>query len=172
MQSLNQQKNAELIRDLLSKILCKKYPQPDNITETELLEWPMWPSFLGHIGKCSNFIKCNAILLITLVNDVQEQEQSRSMIIAIAFSQLDNLCESIIKKSITLESLEYIRSKRLQLQKLCDAVNSGKGKICVAYNELEPHLNECFTLSAKFMDHQRKVANLLEFCDEYHGMLI
>jgi len=53
MQSLSstQQKNADLVRDLLSKILNKKYPKPEDITETELLEWTMWPSFLGLIGK-------------------------------------------------------------------------------------------------------------------------
>jgi len=70
-----------------------------------------------------------------------------------------------------MESLEYVRSKRVQLRKLCDASNSGKAKICITYAELEPHLNGCFTLSATFIDYRRKVVNLLEFCDDYQGML-
>lgn len=60
------QKNAELVSDILSKILIKKYPKPEDITETELLEWTMWPSFLGHIGKCCNPNEFHAILLIIL----------------------------------------------------------------------------------------------------------
>ena len=105
------------------------------------------------------------------MNNVQEQKQSRSVIIAIAFSQLDNLCESIQKKSVTLESLEFVSSKCLQLKKLCDAVNSGEDNKCLTYAELKPHLNGCSDLSAQFLDHRKKVANLLELCDEYHGML-
>jgi len=47
----SQQKTANHVRDLLSKILSKKYPKVEDITETELLDWVMWPSFLGMLGK-------------------------------------------------------------------------------------------------------------------------
>lgn len=51
LSSSTQQVNAILIRDLLSKILNKRYPNVEDITKTELLEWTMWPSFFGLIGK-------------------------------------------------------------------------------------------------------------------------
>ena len=45
------QKISSRILNILSNILNKRYPKADNITENDLLEWRMWPSFLGMIGK-------------------------------------------------------------------------------------------------------------------------
>ena len=42
---------SKRILDILSNILNKKYPKADDITENELLEWKMWPSFFGMIGN-------------------------------------------------------------------------------------------------------------------------
>ena len=36
--------------NLLSEILNKRYPTVEEITESELMEWKMWPSFLRMIG--------------------------------------------------------------------------------------------------------------------------
>ena len=42
---------SDRILDILSRILNKKYPKAEDITENELLEWKMWPSFFGMIGN-------------------------------------------------------------------------------------------------------------------------
>jgi len=47
----SQQRTVNHVRDLFSKILSKKYPKVEDITEIELLDWVMWPSFLGMLGK-------------------------------------------------------------------------------------------------------------------------
>jgi len=112
------------------------------------------------------------IAVLNVASNVKVQEHSHNMSIGFAISQLENLCESIQKQSITLESLTYVRSKRMELKKLCDAVNSGKKKICsTTYAELEPHLNGCFAIAAEYLDYRRKVSTLLEFCEKYYGML-
>jgi len=41
---------AYQVLNLLSKMLNKRYPTVEDITESKLLEWKMWPSFLGIIG--------------------------------------------------------------------------------------------------------------------------
>jgi len=41
---------ANQVLNLLSKILNKRYSTVEDITESKLLEWKMWPSFLGMIG--------------------------------------------------------------------------------------------------------------------------
>ena len=42
---------ANRVLHLLSEILNRTYPNVEDITESKLLEWKMWPSFLGMIGK-------------------------------------------------------------------------------------------------------------------------
>ena len=44
-------KISSRILNIVSYILNKKYPKVDDITENDLLEWIMWPSFLGMIGN-------------------------------------------------------------------------------------------------------------------------
>ena len=44
-------KISSRILNILSNILNKRYSEADNITENDLLEWRMWPSFLGMIGE-------------------------------------------------------------------------------------------------------------------------
>ena len=39
------------VLSFLSQILNRRYPKVEDITESELLEWKMWPSFLGMIGR-------------------------------------------------------------------------------------------------------------------------
>ena len=41
---------ANQVLNLLTEILNKRYPKVEDITESKLLEWKMWPSFLGMIG--------------------------------------------------------------------------------------------------------------------------
>ena len=41
---------ANRVLRLLSEILNRRYPKAEDITESKLLEWKMWPSFLGMIG--------------------------------------------------------------------------------------------------------------------------
>ena len=107
----------------------------------------------------------------TAVSKVEVQEDSHNMSIVAALSTLDNLCESIQKRFITLDSLDYVRQKRGQLRKLCDAVNSGKKNMCLPFSEVESHLNECCQLEAMFLNYRNKVSTLLEFCHKYYGML-
>ena len=40
-----------ILSKIMSKILNKKYPKVEDITQAELLDWVMWPSFLGMLGK-------------------------------------------------------------------------------------------------------------------------
>ena len=42
---------ANRVLKMLSEILNRKYPRAADVTETELLDWKMWPSYLGMIGK-------------------------------------------------------------------------------------------------------------------------
>ena len=42
---------ANRVLDLLSEILNRRYPTVEDITESKLMEWKMWPSFLGMIGR-------------------------------------------------------------------------------------------------------------------------
>ena len=42
---------ANRLLNLVTKILNRKYPTVEDITESKLMEWKMWPSFLGMIGK-------------------------------------------------------------------------------------------------------------------------
>ena len=42
---------ADRVLHLLSEILNRRYPNVEDITESKLLEWKMWPSFLGMIGR-------------------------------------------------------------------------------------------------------------------------
>ena len=42
---------ANRVLNLMSEILNRRYPRVEDITESKLLEWKMWPSFLGMIGK-------------------------------------------------------------------------------------------------------------------------
>ena len=41
---------ANQLLNLLTEILNRRYPKVEDITESKLLEWKMWPSFLGMIG--------------------------------------------------------------------------------------------------------------------------
>jgi len=139
---------ANCIRELLTKVLDKRYPNLDDITIPELLEWAMWPSFLG------------------MINNIEVKEDQHNIAIITALSVLQNLSDTISKKSIILESLDYVKNKRHQLKKLCDAVNSGKKQICncLQYLELEEHLNECFRLQTLYLDYRNRISTLLEFC--------
>ena len=84
-------------------------------------------------------------------------------------STLENLCDSILKNSITLESLDYVRQKRAELKKLCDAVNSGEKNVCLPFSEVEPHLNVCCQLEDMFLNFRNKVSALIGKCDKYYG---
>ena len=42
---------ANQVLNLLLKTLKKRYPSVEEITESILMEWRMWPSFLGMIGN-------------------------------------------------------------------------------------------------------------------------
>ena len=42
---------ANRVLNLMSEILNRRYPRVEDITESKLLEWKMWPSFLGMIGR-------------------------------------------------------------------------------------------------------------------------
>jgi len=42
---------ANLILNLLSEMISRRYPQAADITVPELLDWKMWPSYLGMIGE-------------------------------------------------------------------------------------------------------------------------
>ena len=42
---------AQRVLNLLSEILNRRYPTVEEITESKLMEWKMWPSFLGMIGS-------------------------------------------------------------------------------------------------------------------------
>ena len=110
--------------------------------------------------------------MLAVVSKVQVHEDDHSISIGTALSTLDNLCGSIKKKFITLESLDYVSKKRGELKKLCDAVNSGKKNMCLPFAEVEPHLNECCRLEAMFLNIRNKIATLLEFCHKYYGKLI
>ena len=74
-----------------------------------------------------------------------------------------------MKKSITLESLDYVRQKRAELKKLCDAVNSGEKKFCLPFSEVELHLNICCQLEDMFLNFRNKVSTLIGKCDKYYG---
>lgn len=39
------------VLNLLSAILSRRYPREEDITESKLMEWKMWPSILGMIGR-------------------------------------------------------------------------------------------------------------------------
>ena len=148
---------ANCIRQLLSKLLDKRYPTLDRITVSELLEWVMWPSFLGMIGN------------------IEVQEYQHDLAITTALSMLESLSDDISKKTITLESFNYIYSKRHQLKKLCDAVNSCKKQFCNCLQsfELEKHLDDCFTLKKKYFEYRECISILLEFCGTIsHGMYL
>ena len=117
----------------------------------------MWPSFLGMIGN------------------IEVEEYQHNLAITAASSVLESLSDDINKKTITLESFNYVYSKRHQLKKLCDAVNSCKKQFCncLQYFELEKHLDDCFTLKSKFLDYRERVSTLLEFCGTIsYGMYI
>ena len=45
------------VLDISSSILNKRYPKVEDITENELLEWKMWPSFFRMIGKPFMYVK-------------------------------------------------------------------------------------------------------------------
>ena len=47
-------KISSRILNILSKILNKRYQKVDDITENDLLEWRMWPDFLGMIGTVTS----------------------------------------------------------------------------------------------------------------------
>ena len=42
---------AHQVLNLLFKIVIRKYPRLENVTESILMEWRMWPNFLGMIGR-------------------------------------------------------------------------------------------------------------------------
>ena len=44
---------ADRVLKLLSEILSNRYPTVEEITESKLMEWKMWPSFLRMIGTCT-----------------------------------------------------------------------------------------------------------------------
>jgi len=47
----HRQNIANHVLNILTEILNKRYPKVEDITESKLMEWKMWPSFLGMIGK-------------------------------------------------------------------------------------------------------------------------
>ena len=49
---------ANRVLNLLSEMINRRYPQATDVTETDLLDWKMWPSYLGIIGKYFTVI-CN-----------------------------------------------------------------------------------------------------------------
>ena len=145
------------IRQLLSKFLDKKYPTLDQITVPELLEWVMWPSFLGMVGN------------------IEVREYQHNIAITTALSMLESLSDTISKRTITWESFTYINGKRRQLKKLCDAVNSCKKQICncLQYFDLEKHLDDCCKLQNTYSDYRERISTLLEFCDTIsHGTYV
>ena len=105
------------------------------------------------------------------MSKVQVHEESHNINIVAALSTLENLCNSIVKKSITLESLDYVKKKDTELKKLCDAVNSGKKKMCLPFTEVKPLFDECCQLETMFLDYRNKISTLLEFCHKYYGKL-
>lgn len=87
-------------------------------------------------------------------------------------SQLHELCENICSKSITLRSLNNIRNKQAQFEKLCNTVSSGNKKMCLEFAELKPFLDECFHLQLQFEIYKNQISTLLEFCNRIsEGML-
>ena len=85
-----------------------------------------------------------------------------------ALSQLDELCNKICDKSITLRSMDIIKHKDAQLKSLCNAV---KGR-CKPYSQVGPHLKKCMELQSKFMDYRNQISTLLELCGSISdGML-
>lgn len=144
---------ADHIRQLLTKILDKKYPHLDKITETELLGWVMWPSFLGMIGN------------------IEITEDQHHIAIATALSMLENLSDSICKKSITLNLLDYVKDNDRQLEKLCIAVNSCKRQICNCpqYFELDEQIKDCFRIKTLYLYYRNQIHTLLQFCRTISG---
>ena len=148
---------ANCIRQLLTKFLDKKYPTLNRITVPELLEWAMWPSFLGMIGN------------------IEVKEYQHDVAITTALSMLESLSDDISKKTITLECFNYINTKRHQLKKLCDAVNFCKKQICncLQYFDLEKHLDDCCKLQNTYSDYRERISTLLEFCGTIsHGTYV
>ena len=81
-----------------------------------------------------------------------------------ALSQLDNICEKICNKSITLKSLDIVKDKRTQLMKLCDAVNSSGKDMCVPSSKVKPHLDECIKLQSRFLKYREQISTMLGLC--------
>ena len=85
-----------------------------------------------------------------------------------ALSLLQELCNKICNKSITLRSLDIIKEKSVHLENLCNAV---KGH-CKPYSQVGRHLEKCIELQSKFMDYRDRISTLLILCDSIcHGML-
>ena len=60
-------KVSNRILDILSRVLNKRYPKAEDITENELLDWKMWPSFFEMIGNHSKVYMCIPYLVCVLI---------------------------------------------------------------------------------------------------------
>ena len=86
---------------------------------------------------------------------------------------LHELCNRICSKSITFNSLNNVRSKQAQFEKLCNIVNSGNKDMCMGFSELKPYLDECNYLQLQFEHYKNQISTLLEFCNRIsHGIII
>ena len=107
-----------------------------------------------------------------VVRSVKLRKEHHFAIVA-ALSQLGELCKSVFTQTITLDSLNNVKRKSLQLRKLCDAVSSSKQEQYFEYSELEPCLKECYRLQEMFENYQKRISVLIHFCSDIsHGMII
>ena len=105
-----------------------------------------------------------------LVKNVKLEEDHHYVAVGAALSQLHELCDKICSKSITLNSLNNIKSKQSQFKKLCDTVSSGNKDMCMTYPQVKLHLDECFHFQSQFEECRNQISTLLEFCrDIFHG---
>jgi len=105
-----------------------------------------------------------------VVRSIKLREEHHFAIVA-ALSQLEELCKSIFTQTVTLDSLNNVKRKSIQLQKLCDAVSSSKQEQYFVYSKLEPCLKECYRLQKMFEDYKKRISVLVQFCSDFsHGM--
>lgn len=52
---------ARQVLNLIFKILFRRFPNVEDITQSILMEWKMWPSFLGMIGRYMHVVTCTVL---------------------------------------------------------------------------------------------------------------
>ena len=112
-----------------------------------------------------------AIMLYYYVaKNIKLEEDDHYAAIGAALSQLHILCEKIDSRSITFKSLNNIRSKEAQFKKLCDTASSDNQDMYMMFSQVKPHLDQCYYLQSRFVDHRDQISTLLEFCSISYGI--